>query len=38
PMARELLLASTRVSPSRLLEAGFDYRHPVLQDAFSAFL
>ncbi|MBI3454391.1 MAG: DUF1731 domain-containing protein, partial [Candidatus Rokubacteria bacterium] len=32
-MARELLLASARVIPARLLETGFGFRHPTLEDA-----
>ncbi|MGK0200366.1 MAG: hypothetical protein ACI91J_003656 [Yoonia sp.] len=32
-MAKETLLASTRVRPKRLLEAGFEFDHPELEDA-----
>ncbi|MFH1499395.1 MAG: DUF1731 domain-containing protein, partial [Verrucomicrobiota bacterium] len=32
-MAGETLLASTRVEPARLLEAGYDFRHKTLADA-----
>ena len=32
-MGKELLLASTRVSPRKLLEAGFEFRHPDLEGA-----
>jgi uncharacterized protein (TIGR01777 family) len=32
-MANELLLASTRVQPTRLLEHGFTFRHPRLDEA-----
>lgn len=32
-MGRELLLASTRVVPRQLLESGFDFRFPELEDA-----
>jgi uncharacterized protein (TIGR01777 family) len=35
-MADEALLASTRAVPTRLLEAGFAFRQPVLADAFAA--
>ncbi len=32
-MADELLLASTKVKPVRLLESGYEFRHPELEDA-----
>lgn len=32
-MADEMLLGSTRVRPTRLIESGFDYDYPVLEDA-----
>jgi uncharacterized protein (TIGR01777 family) len=32
-IADELLLASARVEPARLVEAGYEYRHPDLEDA-----
>ena len=32
-MADEMLLASTRVRPQRLLEAGFSFAHPELEEA-----
>lgn len=32
-MADALLLASTKVSPARLLASGFDFRHPTLEGA-----
>ncbi len=34
----ELLLGSLRVMPTRLLEAGFEFRHPRLEDAFADIL
>jgi hypothetical protein len=37
-MAEETLLASQRVVPSRLLEAGFEFRHPDLQDALGTII
>jgi uncharacterized protein (TIGR01777 family) len=37
-MADEALLASTRVIPKRLIEAGFRYAHPTLPEAFQAAL
>ena len=37
-MADEALLASTRAMPSRLLTAGFHFRHPTLADALHAIL
>lgn len=36
--ADELLLASTRVQPARLLEAGFSFRHPAIEEALDAAL
>ncbi len=36
--ADELLLASTRVKPARLLEAGFLFRHTALEEALDAAL
>ncbi len=35
-MADEALLASTRVVPRRLLEAGYRFRHPTLAEALAA--
>jgi uncharacterized protein (TIGR01777 family) len=32
-MGQELLLASARVRPTRLIESGFDFRYPELEDA-----
>jgi uncharacterized protein (TIGR01777 family) len=37
-MADEILLASTRVAPEKLLEAGYDFRHPDLRPALKAML
>jgi uncharacterized protein (TIGR01777 family) len=37
-MAEETLLASARVRPQRLLDAGFQFKHPTLNDALSAVL
>jgi hypothetical protein len=37
-MANEALLASARVFPSKLLEAGFQFAHPVLKNALAAVL
>jgi len=37
-MADEMLLASTRVRPQRLLEAGFSFAHPELDGALRAAL
>jgi NAD dependent epimerase/dehydratase family enzyme len=37
-MADEMLLASTRVRPQRLLEAGFSFAHPELEGALRAAL
>jgi uncharacterized protein (TIGR01777 family) len=37
-MADEMLLASTRVRPQRLLEAGFSFAHPELEGAMRAAL
>ncbi len=35
-MADELLLASQRVVPKRLLDAGFEFAHPTIEDAVQA--
>jgi uncharacterized protein (TIGR01777 family) len=37
-MADEVLLASQKAVPKRLLEAGFTFRHPQLQDALEAII
>jgi len=37
-MAEEMLLASTRVRPARLLSIGFRWRHPDLEDALRSAL
>ena len=37
-MADELLLASARVQPARLVETGFQFRHPQLEPALSQLL
>jgi uncharacterized protein (TIGR01777 family) len=37
-MADELLLASTRMVPQKLLDAGFAYRYPLLPEALAAAL
>jgi hypothetical protein len=37
-MADEMLLASTRVRPQRLLDAGFSFAHPELEGAMRAAL
>lgn len=37
-MADELLLASTRVAPERLLQSGFEFRYPDLETALRAVL
>lgn len=37
-MAQELLLASTRVEPQRLIESGFQFLYPTLDQAFSHLL
>lgn len=37
-MGQELLLASTRVRPTRLTESGFKYREPDLEDALRSVL
>jgi uncharacterized protein (TIGR01777 family) len=36
-MADEALLTSTRAVPTRLLEAGFRFKHPVVEEALAAF-
>ena len=38
PMADELLLASARVTPRRLIETGFRFRHTEIDDALRALL
>ncbi len=35
-MAEEILLASTRVRPQRLLDSGFHFNHPTLKEALQA--
>jgi uncharacterized protein (TIGR01777 family) len=35
-MANELLLASQRVVPKRLLDVGFEFAHPTIEDAVRA--
>ncbi len=37
-MGKELLLASTRVVPTKLSDAGFEFRHPELESALAAAL
>ncbi|MEX2501455.1 MAG: DUF1731 domain-containing protein, partial [Trueperaceae bacterium] len=37
-MADELLLPSARVIPHRLLEAGFEFRYPGIEEAVAALL
>jgi len=37
-MAQELLLASTRVLPGKLLKSGFTFQHPTLPEALEAVL
>jgi NAD dependent epimerase/dehydratase family enzyme len=37
-MADEVLLASQRVVPKRLLEAGFDFRHTDVKDALTTII
>jgi len=37
-MANDLLLSSIRVTPSRLLDAGFEFEHPQLDEALRAVL
>ena len=37
-MAEGLLLASARVEPKRLLESGFEFRHPTLATALRSLL
>lgn len=36
-MADQLLLASSRVMPAKLIEAGYTFHHPQLRDAFDSF-
>jgi NAD dependent epimerase/dehydratase family enzyme len=36
--ADELLLSSQRAVPTRLLEAGYVFKHPTIDSAFEAFL
>ena len=38
PMAREALLASARVQPARLIEAGFRFSQPIVEEALAAAL
>jgi NAD dependent epimerase/dehydratase family enzyme len=38
PTADELLLASQRVIPNRLLEAGFEFEQPAIENALRAVL
>ena len=38
PMAREALLASARVQPARLIEAGFRFSQPMVEEALAAAL
>ena len=38
PMAREALLASARVQPARLIEAGFRFSQPMVKEALAAAL
>jgi NAD dependent epimerase/dehydratase family enzyme len=35
-MGRELVLASTRVKPERLEQAGFEWEHPEIDSALQA--
>lgn len=35
-MADEMLLASARMQPARLQEAGFTWKHPEFRDALQA--
>ena len=37
-MGQELLLSSARVRPARLLESGYEFRHPDLEGALRAYL
>ena len=37
-MAKELLLSSTRVYPAKLLESGFRFKHPTLEEALHSLL
>jgi hypothetical protein len=34
-MADELLLTSVRANPKKLLESGYEFRYPLLEDAIS---
>jgi NAD dependent epimerase/dehydratase family enzyme len=36
--ADELLLASTRVEPARLKKAGFEFKHPEIEEALRSVL
>jgi hypothetical protein len=37
-MANDLLLASTRVEPEKLLDAGYHFQYPELEDALKHIL
>jgi NAD dependent epimerase/dehydratase family enzyme len=37
-LANEVLLASTRVLPNKLLSSGFTFEHPALRDALQNLL
>jgi NAD dependent epimerase/dehydratase family enzyme len=37
-MADEMLLGGARVVPEKLLQAGYEFRHPKLRDALHAML